>query len=109
MGYSLSSNPTLLALGMLLLEIILGSSLKKLRLPDEKGLDDDGLIQDLTVANRMLEQRVSLIDPAYKTVVERCIGCTESKELDEDDFRHTVYNGVVMELEAIWDYTKLLI
>ncbi|SCO43944.1 uncharacterized protein FFMR_07292 [Fusarium fujikuroi] len=52
MGYSLSSNPTLLALGMLLLEIILGSSLKKLRLPDEKGLDDDGLIQDLTVANR---------------------------------------------------------
>ncbi|KLO83341.1 Uncharacterized protein LW93_15011 [Fusarium fujikuroi] len=109
MGYSLSSNPTLLALGMLLLEIILGSSLKQLRLPDEKGPDDDGLIQDLTIANRMLEQRVSLINPAYKTVVERCIGCTESKELDEDEFRHTVYNGVVMELEAIWDYTKLVI
>lgn len=50
---------------------------------------------------------MSLINPAYKTVVERCIGYTESKELDEDDFRHTVYNGVVMELEAIWDYTKL--
>ncbi|KAF5623742.1 hypothetical protein F25303_11710 [Fusarium sp. NRRL 25303] len=109
MSYSLSSNPTLLALGMLLLEIILGSSLKQLRLPDEKGPDDDGLIQDLTIANRMLEQRVSLINPAYKTVVERCIGCTESKELDEDEFRHTVYNGVVMELEAIWDYTKLVI
>ncbi|KAG5796280.1 hypothetical protein H9Q69_004706 [Fusarium xylarioides] len=106
-GYSLSSNPTLLALGMLLLEIILGSSLKQLRLPDEKGLDDDGLILDLTIANRMLEQRVALINPVYKAVVERCIGCTDSKELDEDDFRQTVYNGVVMELEAIWDHTKL--
>ncbi|KAF5724202.1 hypothetical protein FMUND_1104 [Fusarium mundagurra] len=106
-GYSLSSNPTLLALGMLLLEIILGSSLKQLRLPDEKGPDGDGLIQDLTIANRMLEQRVALINPAYKAVVERCIGCTDSKELDEDDFRQTVYNGVVMELEAIWDHTKL--
>ncbi|KAF5568403.1 hypothetical protein FPHYL_2787 [Fusarium phyllophilum] len=105
--YSLSSNPTLLALGMLLLEIILGSSLKQLRLPDEKGPDDDGVIQDLTLANRMLEQRVALINPVYKAVVERCIGCTDSKELDEDDFRQTVYNGVVMELEATWDHTKL--
>lgn len=106
-GYSLSSNPTLLALGMLLLEIILGSSLKQLRLPYEKSPHDHGLIQDLTIANRMLEQRVALINPAYKAVIERCIGCTDSKELDEDDFRQTVYNGVVMELEAIWDHTKL--
>ncbi|KAF4503059.1 hypothetical protein FAGAP_702 [Fusarium agapanthi] len=108
-GYSISSNPTLLALGMLLLEIILGSSLEQLRLLDGKSPDEDndGLIQDLTIANRMLEQRVALISPAYKAVVERCIECTDSKELDEDDFRQTVYNGVVMELEAIWDYTKL--
>ncbi|KAF5555304.1 hypothetical protein FNAPI_6160 [Fusarium napiforme] len=108
-GYSLSSNPTLLALGMLLLEIILGSSLKQLQIQDEKSLDgdNDGLIRDLTIANRMLEQRVALINPAYKAVVERCIGCTDSKELDKDDFRQTVYNGVVMELEAIWDHTKL--
>ncbi|KAF5576615.1 hypothetical protein FPANT_10834 [Fusarium pseudoanthophilum] len=108
-GYALSSNPTLLALGMLLLEIILGSSLRQLQIQDEKSLDgdNDGLIQDLTIANRMLEQRVALINPAYKAVVERCIGCTDSKELDEDDFRQTVYNGVVMELEAIWEHTKL--
>ncbi|KAF5983424.1 hypothetical protein FBULB1_3802 [Fusarium bulbicola] len=108
-GYSLSSNPTLFALGMLLLEIILGSSLKQQRVPDEKSLDEDydGLIQDLTIANRMLEQRVALISPAYKAVIERCIGCTDSKGLEEDDFRQTVYNGVVMELEAIWDDIKL--
>ncbi|KAF5675598.1 hypothetical protein FDENT_9733 [Fusarium denticulatum] len=108
-GYSLSSNPTLFALGMLLLEIILGSSLKRQRLPNEKPIehDNDSLIQDLTVANQMLEQRVALISPAYKAVVERCIGCTDSKGLEEDDFRQNVYSGVVMELEAIWDNIKL--
>ncbi|KAM0414545.1 hypothetical protein ACHAPT_013613 [Fusarium lateritium] len=106
---SFSSNPTLFALGMLLLEIILGSSLDQLQQPEETSPtdDDERLIRDLTIANRMLEQRVALINPAYKAVVERCIGCTDSKGLDEEDFRQTVYNGVVMELEAIWEYTKL--
>ncbi|KAF5708852.1 hypothetical protein FGLOB1_6221 [Fusarium globosum] len=109
-NYSISSNPTLLALGMLLLEIILGCSLNQLRRPDEKSPDNDNdeLIQDLTVANRMLEQRVALISPAYKAVIERCIGCMEAKGLEDDGFRQTVYNGVVMELEAIWDDIKLI-
>lgn len=106
---SFSNNPTLFALGMLLLEIILGSSLDQLWQADDEGPDgeSDSLIRDLIVANRMLEQRVALINPAYKAVVERCIGCTESKGLDEEDFRQTVYNGVVMELEAISEFTKL--
>ncbi|KAL2675764.1 hypothetical protein Neosp_011955 [[Neocosmospora] mangrovei] len=106
---SFSNNPTLFALGMLLLEIILGSSLDQLWQADDEGPDgeSDSLIRDLIIANRMLEQRVSLINPAYKAVVERCIGCTESKGLDEEDFRQTVYNGVVMELEAISEFTKL--
>ncbi|EEU48326.1 uncharacterized protein NECHADRAFT_90584 [Fusarium vanettenii 77-13-4] len=106
---SLSNNPTLFALGILLLEIILGSSLDQLWKADDKGPDDENpsLIRDLIIANRMLEQRVALINPAYKAVVERCIGCTESKGLDEEEFRQTVYNGVVMELEAISEFTKL--
>ncbi|RSL77023.1 hypothetical protein CEP51_009444 [Fusarium floridanum] len=104
-----SNNPTLFALGMLLLEIILGSSLDQLWQPENESPDDDSnsLIRDLTIANRMLEQRVALINPAYKAVVERCIGCTESKGLDEEGFRQTVYNGVVRELEAISEYTNL--
>ncbi|KAI8719935.1 hypothetical protein NCS52_00775800 [Fusarium sp. LHS14.1] len=106
---SFSNNPTLFALGMLLLEIIIGSSLGQLWQADDEGPDgeNDSLIRDLIIANRMLEQRVALINPAYKAVVERCIGCTESKGLDEEDFRQTVYNGVVMELEAISEFTKL--
>ncbi|KAM5343876.1 hypothetical protein ACJ41O_012413 [Fusarium nematophilum] len=114
---SLSNNPTLFALGMLLLEIILGSSLDQLQQPSDRGSHygdhdadadhDDSLVRDLTFAHRMLEQRVALINPAYKTVVERCIDCTESTGLDEEDFRQKVYNGVVMELEAISNHTKL--
>ncbi|RBA09689.1 hypothetical protein FPRO05_05625 [Fusarium proliferatum] len=109
-NYAISSNPTLLALGMLLLEIILGCSLNQLRRPDEKSPDNDNdeLIQHLTVANRMLEQRVALISPAYKAVIERCIGCMEPKGLEDDGFRQTVYDGVVMELEAIWNDIKLI-
>ncbi|KAL6353697.1 hypothetical protein LRP88_13010 [Fusarium phalaenopsidis] len=106
---TLMSNPTLFALGILLLEIILGSSFEQLRQSDEKAFegDDHGIIRDSIAAHRLLEQRVALINPVYKAVVERCIGCTESIGLDEDDFRQQVYNGVVMELEAILDYTEL--
>ena len=104
-------NPTLFALGILLLEIILGSTLDQHRQANEQGFDGDdlGIIRDSLAAHRLLEQRVALINPVYKTVVERCIGCTESKGLDEDVFRENVYNSVVMELETILDYTKLRI
>ncbi|KAL6399890.1 hypothetical protein AUP68_17299 [Ilyonectria robusta] len=106
---ALMSNPTMFALGILLLEIILGSTIDQLRDPDEKAFegDDLGIIRDSIAAHKLLERRVALINPTYKAVVERCIGCTEAKGLEEDDFRQEVYNGVVMELEAILDHTKL--
>ncbi|KAH7007113.1 hypothetical protein EDB80DRAFT_613663, partial [Ilyonectria destructans] len=106
---ALMSNPTLFALGILLLEIILGSTIDQLRDPDDKAFegDDLGIIRDSIAAHKLLERRVALINPTYKAVVERCIGCTEVKGLDEDDFRQEVYNGVIMELEAILDHTKL--
>ncbi|KAF7553522.1 hypothetical protein G7Z17_g3534 [Cylindrodendrum hubeiense] len=107
--HMLMSNPTLFALGILLLEIILGSTLDELRESDEKEYegDDLGIIRDSITAHRLLERRVALINPIYKAVVERCIGCTEPKGLDEDGFRQEVYNGVIMELEAIVNHTKL--
>ncbi|KAJ3541544.1 hypothetical protein NM208_g4559 [Fusarium decemcellulare] len=106
---ALNNNPTLFALGILLLEIILGTSLEKLRVPEESTFqgDDLGIIRDSITAHRLLEQRVALINPGYKAVIERCIGCNETRGLDEDAFREEVYSGVVMELEAIFDHTKL--
>lgn len=106
------NNTTLFALGILLLEIILGSTFDKLREQHEKGSfagDELGVIRDSITARRLLEQHVALINPSYKTVVERCMGCTASHSLDEEDFRCEVYNSVVLELETIWDYTRLSI
>lgn len=106
---ALTVNPMLFALGILLLEIILGSTLEQLHGPTDNIMegDDLGIIRDSMAAHRLLEQRVALISPSYKSVVERCIGCTELKELDEDDFRQSVYNGVVSELEAMLEHTKI--
>ncbi|KAH6844728.1 hypothetical protein B0I37DRAFT_327480 [Chaetomium sp. MPI-CAGE-AT-0009] len=104
-------NPTLFALGIMLLEIMLGSTLDQLREPLERALafdgDELGMIRDSVTAHRLLEQRVALISPPYQAVVERCIGCAAGQHLDEETFRQEVYNGVVMELEAIWEHTRL--
>ncbi|KAK3309627.1 uncharacterized protein B0T15DRAFT_8968 [Chaetomium strumarium] len=100
----------LFCLGILLLEIILGSTIDSLREPHEEIQfqgDDFGVIRDSITAHRLLQTKVALINPAYKAVVERCVGCGASQGLDEEAFRERVYNGVVAELEAIWQSTKL--
>jgi hypothetical protein len=101
-------NPTLFALGILLLEIILGQSFEQLRSPFKKLniTDPHGIIHDSIAAHKLLE-RVALINPAYQAVIQRCIDCTETRGLDDDVFRQEVYNDVVMELEAMVDSTKI--
>ncbi|CAG7564734.1 unnamed protein product [Fusarium equiseti] len=101
-------NPTLFALGILLLEIILRQSFEQLGSPFEQLIDGDpdGIIRDCIAAHKLLE-RVALINPTYQAVIQRCIDCDETRELDDDDFRKVVYNDVVMELEAIVDFTKI--
>jgi len=101
-------NPTLFALGILLLEIILGQSFEQLRSPFKRLdiIDPHGIIHDSIAAHKLLE-RVALINPAYQAVIQRCIDCTETRGLDDDAFRQEVYNDVVMELEAMVDSTKI--
>ncbi|KAK0614515.1 hypothetical protein B0T14DRAFT_436388 [Immersiella caudata] len=103
-------NETLFRLGILLLEIILGSTMENLREPRERidfQGDKLGMIRDSITAHRLLQTQVALINPAYRAVVERCVGCGASQGLDEEGFRERVYNGVVAELEAILECTKL--
>lgn len=107
---ALQPNATLFRLGILLLEIILGSTLENLREPHERiefPGDRFGMIRDSITAHRLLQTRVALINPAYKAVVERCVGCGSSQALDEEGFGERVYSGVVAELEAILDCTRL--
>jgi len=113
-GYpQLNQNTTLFALGILLLEIILGSTLDQLRESYESNLlvfgdkDQFATLRDSITAHRLLEQRVSLISPAYKTVIERCIGCTTTDDLGDEKFRQKVYDSVVVELEEILGHTRL--
>ncbi|KAK4100187.1 hypothetical protein N658DRAFT_497661 [Parathielavia hyrcaniae] len=107
----LDRHPTLFALGITLLEILLGSTLDALRKPSERDLafpgDERRIIRDSVTAHRLLEKRVSRVSLSYKAVVERCMGCAASRDLDEEDFRREVNNRVVLELEAILKYTSL--
>ena len=102
------NNPTIFALGILLLEIILGQSLEKLRASSDRLIvgDHNGTIRDYIDAHK-LSERVALINPAYQAIVQKCIGCTKTHGLDEDTFRQEVYNDVVMELEAIVDSMRI--
>lgn len=100
------NNPTLFALGMLLLEIILGQSLTQLR-DTAFDLDDHAFIQDYMQARSMLEQRVPLISPAYRDIVVRCMESFDPRGLDDRDFQEEFYNGVVLKLEGILADVKL--
>ncbi|KAH7152100.1 hypothetical protein B0J13DRAFT_594094 [Dactylonectria estremocensis] len=82
---TLVNNPTLLALGILLLEIISGSSLENWRESGDKVTD---ITRDLITAHKLLE-------------------CTEAKGLDDDNFRQKDYDGVVMELETLLNHMNL--
>lgn len=73
LGCIILNNPTLFALGILLLEIILGLLFEQLRRPDEKVIegDDSGIMRDSIAAHKLLEQRVASINSVYKAVVQR--------------------------------------
>lgn len=108
-GNSTRHTNALFALGILLLEIILGSSLEQLREPKEKTDipgDHFGIIRDSITASRLLRDRVALINPEYKTVIERCISCAPG-DLSEEGVREKVYSGVVWELERMLQFTML--
>jgi hypothetical protein len=101
-------NPTMLALGILLLEIILGQSFEQLRSPDEMVIDGDldGSIRAHAAAHKLLE-RVATISTAYQAVVQNCIDCEDTRGLEEEEFGQEVCSRVVMVLEAILESTKL--
>jgi len=94
----------LFSLGVVLLEIILGSTIESMREPcDEVEMpgDESGIIRDTITVYRLLGSKVAMLCPAYKTVVERCVSSGQYvQHKDEDAFHEKVYTGVVAELEA---------
>ncbi|KAL7936010.1 hypothetical protein V8C35DRAFT_296600 [Trichoderma chlorosporum] len=99
--FSIIRNPTLLATGVLLIELLQGKTIESLRVPEE--VLGDGLhpLSIYMTAKRLLGE-VSQASSNYGSAVRRCIdGEFQGKDLDleNEDFRHYVYCGVVALLE----------
>ncbi|KAL9484102.1 hypothetical protein ACSS6W_002891 [Trichoderma asperelloides] len=98
---SLIRNPTLLALGVLLIELIRGQTIESLRAPEEL-LEDALYPLSIYMTARRLLGEISQASSNYGSAVRRCIdGEFQEKDinLENEDARHDVYCGVVALLE----------
>ena len=99
-------NLTFFALGILLIEIRLSAPLDIFRTPDDP-LDRDGkpdVCTKYATAIRLLKSDRILEEagPRYVSAVRRCIKCNfnlRNTDLEDDEFRQAVFDGVVASLE----------
>ncbi|KAF4971403.1 hypothetical protein FZEAL_9854 [Fusarium zealandicum] len=100
-AFPIIRNPTLLALGVILIELLRGRTIDSLRAPDEILGTDLRPLSDYMTARRLLGE-VCQVSSNYGSAVRRCIdGEFQRQDLDleNEDFRHEVYCGVVALLE----------
>lgn len=98
---SIIQNPTLLAIGVLLIELHRGQTIESLRVREEMLGDDLYPLSIYMTAQRLLGE-VFQISSNYGSAVRRCIdGEFQEKHfnLENEDGRHNVYCGVVALLE----------
>ena len=94
-------NPTLLALGIILIELIRGETIDSLRTPEEVMGAEFRHISDYMTAQRLLGE-IYQTSSNYGSAVRRCINGEFQRQtlnLDDEDFRHEVYCGVVALLQ----------
>ncbi|CAM1501434.1 Fc.00g034180.m01.CDS01 [Cosmosporella sp. VM-42] len=94
-------NPTLLALGVLLIELLRGHTIDSLRIPDEILSTDLRPLSDYMTTRRLLDE-VCQTSSNYGSAVRRCINGEFQRQdlnLEDEDFRQEVYCGVVALLE----------
>jgi hypothetical protein len=99
-------NPTVFALGILLIELCLSKTIEQLRLPEDQLLGEatPDALANLSTAGRLLQsgQLSKEASLRYQSAINRCIYCSfdqESASLENDQFRQAVYDGVVAPLE----------
>ena len=113
--YRIHPNPSVLALGILLLEIELNASIEEYREDAEKLPQNfsSNSNADLFVAQRLIdpESQDHVLDKlcdAYCTAINACLYCNfvdpdTSTSLDDEDFRQAVYANIVRPLEdELW-------
>ncbi|KAL8791112.1 MAG: hypothetical protein Q9195_006056 [Heterodermia aff. obscurata] len=103
--FGLPRNKTLFALGIFLIELCLGEAFESLRSPQDP-LDANGhtnILTDLSAADRLTKHIYGEVGDRYGDVVRRCIHCDfnqRSINLEDDNFRQAVYEGVITPLQA---------
>ena len=99
-------NETVFALGVILIELCLGSALENMR--SEEDLGDDGTPNSLTdymTARRLVSEVYEEGGGRYGDAVRRCIHCEfdqRNASLDVEAFRQSFYQGVIQPLEDDW-------
>ncbi|KAK4444776.1 hypothetical protein QBC34DRAFT_384992 [Podospora aff. communis PSN243] len=103
-------NPTLLALGILLIEILNGQTTETLRTPEEEAAyrsgSPAGLVSGYMTARRLLAD-VYKLSANYGSAVQRCIDGEfprQKLDLEDEDFGQEVYSGVAALLEEDCGY-----
>ncbi|KAL1618319.1 hypothetical protein SLS54_007296 [Diplodia seriata] len=95
-------NKPLFALGILLIELCLGKPFEDLRDRGDAGKESVSAASDFAVASELLEVVTGTWGDRYADAVRRCIRCafdTRKIDLDDEQFRRAVYQGVVAPLE----------
>ncbi len=98
-------NQSILALGILLLEIQLGKPIESQRSPEDLiNGQEVNVNTDLTTALRLLEDSIDDIYEGYRTAIQACLNCNfvtadQVPDLDDADFRQAVHDNIVVPLE----------
>jgi hypothetical protein len=90
-NYRTIRNPTLFALGVLLIELCLGKPLEELKLPTELNADGStSPLFDWTTADRLVEDVYLEGGSRYGDAVRHCVRCDFDRRgasLEDEDFR----------------------
>ncbi|KAH8663385.1 hypothetical protein BGZ60DRAFT_529662 [Tricladium varicosporioides] len=102
-------NKTLFALGIILIELCLGSPLSTLQLPED--ITPNQQLTDFMTARRLITDVYDEGGGRYGDAVRRCVHCEFDQRLaslDVEAFRGCFYQGVVVPLEEDWrDFCRL--
>ncbi|KAH6681496.1 hypothetical protein B0J14DRAFT_530012 [Halenospora varia] len=102
-------NETLFALGIILIELCLGTPLSHLQLPED--ITPNQQLTDFMTARRLITDVYDEGGGRYGDAVRRCVHCEFDQRLaslDVEAFRGCFYQGVVVPLEEDWgDFCRL--
>jgi hypothetical protein len=96
--FSVHPNPTILALGILLLEIFTQSTIESQRKAEHLSSGKPNANTDLTTAISVLEKEEGDLRVKYRHAVKECLNWNDV-HLDSDDRRRRIYEKVVEPLE----------